>query len=97
MKIRYSRTALRQLDDIYTSIETNNGPAANRIKTRIRRALDRLEQFPYSARATEHPGVRVLVVTRASYLVFYTVDEKAQEVHILRIRHDARGPAKHLD
>ena len=29
--------------------------------------------------------------------VFYTVDEAVGEVHILRIRHSAQDPERHLD
>jgi plasmid stabilization system protein ParE len=38
----------------------------------------------------------LLAIVRYPYLVFYSVDEAAKEVHILRIRHGARDPSKHL-
>jgi toxin ParE1/3/4 len=67
------------------------------VKARIQRAIGRLARFPYSCRATAPPGIRVLPVVRYPYLVFYTVDETAQEVQILRVCHSARDPAHHLD
>jgi addiction module RelE/StbE family toxin len=97
VRIRYTPKALAQLDAIYTYIEARNPRAASAVKARINRAIGRLAHFPYSCRATVHPGIRVLSIVRYPYLVFYTVDEAAQEVQILRVRHSARNPARHLD
>jgi toxin ParE1/3/4 len=97
VKIRYTRRAIAQLDSIYSYIEADNPRAAKAVKARIQRAIGRLAQFPYSSRATDRLGVRVLPIVRYPYLVFYSVDDAAQEVHILRIRHSARDPASHLD
>ena len=96
MKVRYSSRALRQLDDFFVFIETDNPAAARRVMTRIQRSIDRLTQFPYSCRETERPGIRVMSIVRFPYLVFYRVDEAAQEVQILRVRHSARNPKRHL-
>jgi plasmid stabilization system protein ParE len=38
-----------------------------------------------------------LSVVSYPYLVFYSVDDAAREVHILRIRHSAQDPSHHLD
>jgi addiction module RelE/StbE family toxin len=97
VKVRYTRKALAQLDQIYSYIEAHNPTAAKRVKARIERSIARLERHPHSCRATEHPGIRVLPIVRYPYLVFYSVDEGANEVHILRIRHSASDPSKHLD
>ena len=82
MKIRYTRRALVQLDEIYTHIAEDSPGSAGR--------------FPYLARVTSNPAIRVMPVLPYSYLVFYTVDEKAEEVQILRIRHSAQNPTAHL-
>ena len=97
MKIRYTRKALAQLDQIYSTIEAHNARAAKNVNARIKRAIGRLARFPYSCRETERPGIRVLAIVRYPYLVFYAVDEAAQEVQILRVRHSAQDPAHHLD
>jgi addiction module RelE/StbE family toxin len=97
VKIRYTRKALAQLDQIYLYIEGHNPRAAKRVKARIKQAIGRLARHPYSCRATEHPGIRLLSVVRFPYLVFYSVDDAAREVHILRIRHSAQDPSHHLD
>lgn len=87
---------MEQLDEIYSYLEDQNPRTALRVKARIRRAVERLATFPYSSRETELPGVRVLGVTRYPYLVFYSVDEHAEEVRVLRVRHMARDPKNHL-
>jgi toxin ParE1/3/4 len=97
VKVRYTRKALVQLDEIYSYIEAHNPSAAQRVKSRIKQSIARLGRNPYSCRATETPGVRLLSIVRYPYLVFYSVDEVAREVHILRIRHGARDPAGHLE
>jgi plasmid stabilization system protein ParE len=66
-------------------------------KVKIKGAIERLGRHPYSARPIERLGIRVLAVLRYPYLVFYTVDENAREVHILRIRHSSQDTARHLD
>jgi addiction module RelE/StbE family toxin len=75
VKVRYTRKALAQLDQIYSYIEAHNPTAAKRVKARIKRSIARLERHPHSCRATEHPGIRVLPIVRYPYLVFYSVDE----------------------
>lgn len=42
MRIRYTRRALAQLDEIYSYIETHDPGAAARVKARIKRAIERL-------------------------------------------------------
>lgn len=43
------------------------------------------------------PGVRLLSVVSYPYLIFYTVDAAAEEVRVLRVRHGAQDPSRHLD
>jgi toxin ParE1/3/4 len=95
--VRYTRKALEQLDQVLAYIEADNPAASQRVKLRITRSIDQLSRFPYRGRATERPDIRLLPVVRYPYLVFYRVEEKAQEVQILRVRHSARNPKQHLD
>jgi plasmid stabilization system protein ParE len=39
----------------------------------------------------------VLPIVRYPYLVFYSVDDTAKEVHILRVRHGARDSEHHFE
>ena len=97
MKVRYRPTALSQLDAIFSYIEARNPAAADRVLRTIKRSIDRLADFPYSARPSEVQGIRELAVVRYPYIVFYTVDESAGEVHVLRVRHTSQDPEHHLD
>lgn len=97
MKVRFSRKALRQLAEVLSAIDSDNPKAANKVAAQIRRAIDRIAAFPFSSRPANRPGVRVLPALPYPYLVFYEVDENAQEIHVLRIRHMARNPKRHLD
>ena len=96
-KIRYRPRAVAQLDAIAGNLEEENPAAAKRVVQRIKRSIERLARLPYSSRRTEIEGIRVLAVVRYPYLVFYSVDEGAREVHILRIRHSSQNPESHLD
>lgn len=97
MKVRYRPTALAQIDAIFAFISERNPSAADRALATIKRSIDRLAEFPYSARSSEVPGIRELPIVRYPYIVFYTVDEAAREVHVLRVRHTSQDPEHHLD
>ena len=46
--------------------------------------------FPHIGRQQDVPGVRKLITRRYRYLVYYTTDDKAEEVVVLSIQHSAR-------
>ena len=97
MKVRYRPTALAQIDAIFRHIEAHDAAAARRVVQSIRASIIRVGRFPYSARASIVPAIRELPIRRYPYIVFYTVDEAAQEVIILRVWHTAKDPKRHLD
>jgi toxin ParE1/3/4 len=97
VRIRYRPNALAQLDDIFAYIAVHSQPSAHRVMTRIKRSIEQLADFPYSGRPSEIADVRELPIVRYPYIVFYTVDEQAGEVLILRVRHTSQDPAHHLD
>ena len=97
MKIRYRPTALVQLDNIFSYITVHSQPSAHRVIARIKGSIDRLADFPYSGRASEIADIRELPIVRYPYIVFYAVDELADEVLVLRIRHASQDPAHDLD
>jgi toxin ParE1/3/4 len=81
-RIRYRPPAVAQLDAIASYIEGENSAAAKRVIRKIKTSIGRLALFPYSSRRTEIDNIRVLAVVRYPYLVFYSVDEDVQEIHI---------------
>jgi toxin ParE1/3/4 len=54
------------------------------------RSLQNLARFPAIGRPQNVEGVRKLVTPRYRYLVYYTIDEEAEEIVILTIQHPAR-------
>jgi toxin ParE1/3/4 len=46
--------------------------------------------FPHVGRKQKVEGVRKLVTRKYAYLVYYTVDEVAEEIVILNVKHPAR-------
>jgi toxin ParE1/3/4 len=96
VKVRYRRKALAQIELIFSYIEEQDADAALRVKHAIKTSIDRLGLFPYSARPSAIIGIRELPIRRFPYIVFYTVDDAAQEVQILRVRHTSQDPKKHL-
>ena len=97
MRIRYHPAALAELDAIFDYITARNPAAAHRVIDTITRSIRRLERHPRSARESEIPGIRRLPIVQYPYIAFYTIDDDAQEVIILRVRHTSQDPAHHLD
>jgi toxin ParE1/3/4 len=88
MKVRYSETALAEINEIFAYISEQNAPAAKRIVARIERTINNLGDFPEMAQETREAGVRRIPAGRYPYLVYYTVE--AEEIVILHVRHGAR-------
>jgi toxin ParE1/3/4 len=85
MKVRYSETALRELDEIFAYIYERNRSAAAAVVDRVAALL---EEFPLAGHTTDEPGVRIMPLVRYPYLVFYAVN--GEEIVILHVRHGAR-------
>lgn len=90
MKVRYSRRALRQIEEIHRYISERNPRAATRVIVRIEELCEKLGEFPGMGHATDRSDIRVLPVVRYPYLIFYTVVASGEEVRILRVRHGRR-------
>ena len=88
MKIRYTETALIEINEIFAYISDQNAPAAKRVVARIERTIHNIADFPEMAQETREAGVRRIPAGRYPYLVYYTVE--AGEVVILHVRHGAR-------
>lgn len=85
MRVRYSPRAAEDLESIRRYIGTKNRSAAWVVASFIRQSIARLVRWPHSARATNVPGVRRLVVTNYPYVVYYEV--AGEQVIVLSIRH----------
>ena len=88
MKVRYTETALVEINEIFAYISAQNPQAAERVVARVERTINNLRDFPEMAQETREPGARRIPAGRYPYLVYYTVE--ADEIVILHVRHGAR-------
>jgi len=93
MRIRWLRTALRNLDEEARSIAAEDAAAARLVVARVLRAVAQLATQPAVGRPGRVPGTRELIVTGARYLVPYRV--RADAVEILRVFHTSRRLPPH--
>jgi toxin ParE1/3/4 len=92
MRIRYAPRAFADREAIFDYLEKRSPQGARTVEQAIETSIRRLESFPFSAPATDEPGVRELIVPRLPYKVYYRV--MGDEVWIVHIRHAARRPWK---
>jgi plasmid stabilization system protein ParE len=88
VKLRYTRRAARNLDEILEYIRTRSPQGAGHVLDRVETVLALLAERPEIGVAVPGTTFRRLVVTPYPYLVFYRVTSDAVVVH--RIRHAAR-------
>jgi addiction module RelE/StbE family toxin len=89
MKVRYTSTALLEVDHILTYIADENPRAAARVSAELERTVERLCRYPLSStRKADEENTRVARVGRYPYLIFYTVE--GNEIVVLQVRHGAR-------
>jgi len=60
------------------------------VRDSILRSLQNLALFPEIGRPQNVEGVRKLVTPRYRYLIYFTIDEGANEIVILTIQYPAR-------
>jgi toxin ParE1/3/4 len=90
MKIRYTRRAFRDREDILDYLEARSQSGARNVMMRLDAAAALLSERPSAGIVTDIPDVRVLFVGHYPYKVFYRL--KADVVEILHIRHTSRRP-----
>ncbi|HEX5232698.1 MAG TPA: type II toxin-antitoxin system RelE/ParE family toxin [Bradyrhizobium sp.] len=90
MKLRWSETALAEIDSIFSYISENNRSAAAAVVERIEGLATLLAEFPFVGHLTDEAPVRVLAVVRYPFLIFYTIDDATDEIMVLHVRHAAQ-------
>src|SRR5688572_21618271 len=97
MRVVYSPRATRDLEAIAAYYRTVADPkTAAAIGERIERVITRLGHRPQSApQVINRPDVRVALVFRYPYKIFYRV--RTDAIEILHIRHTARRPLHGAD
>jgi toxin ParE1/3/4 len=88
MRVRWLRTALRNLDEETSYIATDDPVAARLVVERVLEAVAQLAEQPGLGRPGRVHGTRELVVAKTRYIVPYRV--RGDTVEILRVFHTSR-------
>ncbi len=89
MRVRYTETALAEIEEIFSYIEADNPAAAAAVKAHIEHTIRLIGRLPKMGRLKYREIVRMLPIRRyPQYLVFYAIE--GDEVVILNVRHGAR-------
>jgi len=88
MRIRWLRTALRNLDTEAAYIARDDPGAAQVVVQRVLDAVAALAEQPALGRPGRVAGTRELMVPKTRYLVPYRV--RGQTVEVLRVFHTSR-------
>jgi len=90
MKLRFTRRATENLTAIADYLTTINPSAARHVRAAIYDSLRILILFPDAGRRQKAHRVRKLVTRKYAYLIYYTVDDDAEEIVILNVKHPAQ-------
>ena len=90
MSVRYTRRALRQLDEILDYIEARSPQGADNVKRRLQAVVQLLAEHPNVGRATSRASIRRIVVRPYPYVIFYRPDSAGIVIH--GVLHAARRP-----
>ena len=90
MRVRLSRTAHAELTAILEYIHERSPSGASHVLAEFDRAFVVIGKQPHSGQATDYPDVRVKLVGKYPYKLFYTIGSDA--IDVVHIRHAARRP-----
>jgi toxin ParE1/3/4 len=88
MRVKWTRRALRALDEITEYIARDRPLAAQRMFERVQEAVISLAAHPDLGRQGRVPGTRELIVAGTPFIIPYRVRE--DDVEILSVLHAAR-------
>ena len=90
VKVRYTRTIIRQIDAALTHLKAQNPRAARGLQERISAVVVLLQTHPLSARETSRRNIRRFPLGTYPYLLDYSVGD--DEIVLRRFRHTSRRP-----
>lgn len=91
MKIRYRPRALSDIDDIFQFINERSSVGARNVLQALADAIDEIGAYPLASPVTSDVDIRVKILTRYRYKIFYSVVGD-DFVEIIHVRHAARRP-----
>lgn len=90
VRVRYTRTVLRQIDAAVAHLNAQNPQAASGLEERILAVIALLQTHPRSARETSRSNIRRFPLGSYPYLLDYSADE--DEIVLRRFRQASRRP-----
>ena len=90
MKLRFTPRALENISAIADYLRSRSPAAAQRVRAAIYESLQDLILFPRVGRLQQTEGVRKFVTPRYAYLIYYAVDDAAEEIIVLSVKHSAQ-------
>lgn len=90
MKLRFTPRAIENLAEIAAYISARNPSGARRVQADILDSLQTVTLFPKVGRRQTVEGVRKLVTRKYSYLIYYALDDEADGIVVLSLKHPAR-------
>ncbi len=90
MIVRYRKQALDDIDAIYNYIHERSPVGAQNVMRAIYAGVHLVGARPMAGPGTSDPTVRVKVLTKYRYKIFYAVGDDA--VEIPHVRHMSRTP-----
>ncbi len=91
MKLRFTPRATADLLNIAEFIAAESPQGARRVRDSILESLRIAADFPRIGHRQSVEGVRKLVTRRYGYIVYYLLDDAADELVVLTIQHPARS------
>lgn len=91
MKVRYRERALADLDGILLYLNERSPTGARNVLRAIADAVDEIGGHPLASQRTSDPEIRVKILGRYRYKIFYSVVGE-EFVEIIHVRHAARRP-----
>jgi plasmid stabilization system protein ParE len=91
MRLRYRAQALGDIDEIYRYIEERSPSGAHNVLRAIYAGIHLIAERPHASQRTDDPEVRVKVMRRYGYKIFYRIVEE-DVVEIMHVRHTSRRP-----
>jgi toxin ParE1/3/4 len=91
MRIQYRAQALADIDEIHGYLEERSASGAANVVRAIYAGIQLIAERPYASRQSDDPEIRVKVLPRYSYKIFYAVIDEAT-VEIIHVRHTSRRP-----
>ena len=90
VKLRYTPSALAELDEVFAYIEERSPQGAQHVKARIQAVINLLLQNPQAGQLTSKSQLRRVTVSPFPYHIFYQAAVDAIIIHA--VRHASRKP-----